>query len=344
MTMYGRRLTALLTSAALATAALAAVPVAAAPASAADGITITPNPAYAGEAFEGWGTSLVWFANATGGYPAEIREQLGQAVFGEDGLDLNIARYNIGGGNAPDVARLPAGRRRGGGLVGARADGEPAPRRRPPRTRRRALAVGRGRPRRLGPRPPTRPSAGGSTGSRTRSPTGRRSATRRRGSDRQRLRLRRLRRPADQIRRPASTTSPPTWSASPSSSKKAHGIKVDTIDPLNEPNTNYWGTQLGPDGQPTGGRQEGAHVGPAPAGAARRRRERRARRRRHDDRRRHLRDGRDQPRHLRARTGTPTRRGHGRARSTSSTCTPTAPVRPHQRARHRQGRGQADCG
>src|SRR5215207_1880700 len=104
MTMYGRRLTALLTSAALATAALAAVPDAAAPASAADGITITPNPAYAGEAFEGWGTSLVWFANATGGYPAELREQLYQAVFGEDGLDLNIARYNIGGGNASDVA------------------------------------------------------------------------------------------------------------------------------------------------------------------------------------------------------------------------------------------------
>ncbi len=45
--------------------------------------------------------------------------------------------------------------------------------------------------------------------------------------------------------------------------EKRHGIKFDTIDPLNEPNTNYWGTQLGADGQPTGGRQEGAHAGPA---------------------------------------------------------------------------------
>ena len=36
----------------------------------------------------------------------------------------------------------------------------------------------------------------------------------------------------------------------------AHGIKVDTIDPFNELNTSYWGTQLGADGRPTGGRQE----------------------------------------------------------------------------------------
>lgn len=45
--------------------------------------------------------------------------------------------------------------------------------------------------------------------------------------------------------------------------EKAEGIKVDTVDPFNEPNTNYWGTKLGADGLPTGGRQEGAHIGPA---------------------------------------------------------------------------------
>ncbi len=44
---------------------------------------------------------------------------------------------------------------------------------------------------------------------------------------------------------------------------KAHGIKMNTLDPFNEPNTNYWGTRLGADGQPVGGRQEGAHIGPA---------------------------------------------------------------------------------
>ncbi|MFD1046142.1 RICIN domain-containing protein [Kibdelosporangium lantanae] len=45
--------------------------------------------------------------------------------------------------------------------------------------------------------------------------------------------------------------------------EKAHGIRFTSIEPLNEPNTPYWKTTLGPDGNPTGGRQEGAHVGPA---------------------------------------------------------------------------------
>ena len=88
MSMSFRRVAALATSAALAAGALLAIPAAAAPAQAADAFRITPNPAAAGEAFEGWGTSLVWFANATGGYPEELREDLYQAVFGEDGLDL----------------------------------------------------------------------------------------------------------------------------------------------------------------------------------------------------------------------------------------------------------------
>lgn len=73
------------------------------PAAAAQPLTITPNPSYKGDAFEGWGTSLVWFANATGGYPESVRQDLFDKVFGEDGLNLNIARYNIGGGNASDV-------------------------------------------------------------------------------------------------------------------------------------------------------------------------------------------------------------------------------------------------
>ena len=32
--------------------------------------------------------------------------------------------------------------------------------------------------------------------------------------------------------------------------EKAHGIRFATVDPLNEPNTNYWGTTLGADGKP----------------------------------------------------------------------------------------------
>ncbi|HWJ83819.1 MAG TPA: Ig-like domain repeat protein, partial [Cellulomonas sp.] len=77
--------------------------VGAAPAAAAISTTITPNPAYAGAAFEGWGNSLVWFANATGGYPDDLRNELYDMVFGADGLNMNVARYNIGGGRASDV-------------------------------------------------------------------------------------------------------------------------------------------------------------------------------------------------------------------------------------------------
>ncbi|MBP2436672.1 hypothetical protein [Microbacterium amylolyticum] len=74
-------------------------------AQAADTVRITPNPGYAAEPFDGWGTSLVWFAHATGGYPEDVRQELFDAVFGDDGLRLNLARYNIGGGNATDVPR-----------------------------------------------------------------------------------------------------------------------------------------------------------------------------------------------------------------------------------------------
>lgn len=92
-----------------------------------DAVVVTPNPWYANGPFDGWGTSLAWFANATGNYGEEgfvtnrdeisdeayakalengkqLRETFYESIFGEDGLDLNMARYNIGGGNADDVA------------------------------------------------------------------------------------------------------------------------------------------------------------------------------------------------------------------------------------------------
>src|SRR5690625_7970597 len=86
------------------TAASVAFDVAApAPAEAADSVSVTPNPWYQSEPFEGWGTSLVWMANATGGYPDELREELYALVFGEEGLNLNIAHYFVGGGHATAV-------------------------------------------------------------------------------------------------------------------------------------------------------------------------------------------------------------------------------------------------
>ncbi|MDR1426631.1 MAG: Ig-like domain-containing protein, partial [Bifidobacteriaceae bacterium] len=104
-------------AAALTLSGLTATAMIAPPALAADAtpVTITPNPWYASEPFDGWGTSLVWFANATGSYPEELREPFYQAVFGEDGLALNIARYNIGGEDASDVVDYL---RKGGAIDG----------------------------------------------------------------------------------------------------------------------------------------------------------------------------------------------------------------------------------
>lgn len=85
-----------------------------APASA-NSLTITPDPWDASGPFQGWGTSLAWFANATGGYPEALKNQLYGLLFGPDGMDLSIARYNIGGGNASDV---PDYLRAGGAVPG----------------------------------------------------------------------------------------------------------------------------------------------------------------------------------------------------------------------------------
>lgn len=89
-------------------------------------VRVQPNPWYANGPFQGWGTSLAWFANATGSYGepgsitkssgdaqsdkkaleygAQLREEFYTSIFGEEGLDLNKARFNVGGGNASDVA------------------------------------------------------------------------------------------------------------------------------------------------------------------------------------------------------------------------------------------------
>jgi hypothetical protein len=47
-----------------------------------------------------WGTSLCWWANID--YPKNIKEQLIELLFGESGLQLDIVRYNLGGGSNPD--------------------------------------------------------------------------------------------------------------------------------------------------------------------------------------------------------------------------------------------------
>ena len=53
------------------------------------------------ESFDGWGTSLCWWAHVLGG--STNREAYADAAFKE--LQLNIVRYNIGGGENPDRPR-----------------------------------------------------------------------------------------------------------------------------------------------------------------------------------------------------------------------------------------------
>lgn len=48
--------------------------------------------------FEGWGTSLCWWANRVG-YDETLTEKAAEVFFGDSGLDMNIGRYNVGGGD-----------------------------------------------------------------------------------------------------------------------------------------------------------------------------------------------------------------------------------------------------
>lgn len=49
--------------------------------------------------FEGWGTSLCWWANRIG-YSDELTSEAARLFFSDEGLDMNIGRYNVGGGDA----------------------------------------------------------------------------------------------------------------------------------------------------------------------------------------------------------------------------------------------------
>lgn len=48
--------------------------------------------------FEGWGTSLCWWANRLG-YSEKLTSEAARLFFSDEGLDMNIGRYNVGGGD-----------------------------------------------------------------------------------------------------------------------------------------------------------------------------------------------------------------------------------------------------
>lgn len=72
------------------------------PVSAATTVTLSPSDRYEinGGVFEGWGSSLCWWANRVG-YNDVLSQKCADLFYGPDGLHLNIARFNIGGGDDP---------------------------------------------------------------------------------------------------------------------------------------------------------------------------------------------------------------------------------------------------
>ncbi|MCH5210307.1 MAG: discoidin domain-containing protein [Oscillospiraceae bacterium] len=51
--------------------------------------------------FEGWGTSLCWWANRVG-YDETLTQKAAELFYSDEGLSLDIARYNVGGGDNPE--------------------------------------------------------------------------------------------------------------------------------------------------------------------------------------------------------------------------------------------------
>ncbi|SHL66685.1 glycoside hydrolase [Fibrobacter sp. UWH6] len=71
-------------------------------------VVVDPGKKY--QHFEGWGTSLCWWAELAGGWSeANYTKLLGAIADPDSGLGYNIFRYNIGGGDQPGHNHLTKG-------------------------------------------------------------------------------------------------------------------------------------------------------------------------------------------------------------------------------------------
>lgn len=70
--------------------------------------TVRPDPTGLRQPFDGWGTSLCWFGNAVGRWPEPQRSRIADLLFSNEGLGLTVVRYNIGGGEQPSHQHMPA--------------------------------------------------------------------------------------------------------------------------------------------------------------------------------------------------------------------------------------------
>lgn len=65
--------------------------------------TVTVDPSQEFQTLDGWGTSLAWWGHAIGGWSSSKKADIVENVFDPvNGIGLNAARYNIGGGLNPD--------------------------------------------------------------------------------------------------------------------------------------------------------------------------------------------------------------------------------------------------
>ena len=68
------------------------------------------NPDAVRQTNEGWGVSLCWWANMCGKWSDESIDKIVDWLVSPDGLNYNIFRYNIGGGDAPGHTHMRSGK------------------------------------------------------------------------------------------------------------------------------------------------------------------------------------------------------------------------------------------
>ncbi|HEY0829152.1 MAG TPA: RICIN domain-containing protein [Bacilli bacterium] len=70
-------------------------------------LTVSPSEQY--QTWDGWGTSLAWWANVVGGWNNAMEDELVDKIFSQTtGLGFNMLRYNIGGGENPTHSHMDA--------------------------------------------------------------------------------------------------------------------------------------------------------------------------------------------------------------------------------------------
>ncbi len=68
--------------------------------------TVTVNPDNRYQSMKGWGVSLCWWANDVGSYPTAATDTLCKWIADPNQLNMNVFRFNIGGGDDPSHTHM----------------------------------------------------------------------------------------------------------------------------------------------------------------------------------------------------------------------------------------------